>query len=58
MPLIEGKAMGRIESIGFLYSNRKSYSNEKYKIVSYGNKPFELYDMQNDVAEKKNMLLG
>lgn len=55
MPLIEGKKMERSKQLGFLYSNRRSYSNQRYKIVSYGKKPFELYDMQKDSAEKNNI---
>lgn len=55
MPLIEGKSQKRSSNLGFLYSNRMSYSNEQYKIVSYLDKPFELYDLQNDPSEKTNL---
>jgi hypothetical protein len=55
MPLIEGNKMNRAKPIGFLYSERMSYSNERYKIVSYAGQPFELYDIQKDAAEKVNI---
>ncbi|MFT5905630.1 MAG: arylsulfatase A-like enzyme [Cryomorphaceae bacterium] len=55
MPLIEGKKMSRTKQLGFLYSNRMSFSNERYKIISYAGKPFELYDMQKDATEKTNI---
>ncbi len=55
LPLIEGTSERRKKELGFLYSNRVSYSNEKYKIVSYKGKPFELYDMERDPYEKTNL---
>jgi len=55
MPLIEGKSEKRSKNLGFLYTNRMSYSNEKYKIISYAGKPFELYDMVNDPSETTNI---
>ncbi|MEZ7956745.1 MAG: sulfatase-like hydrolase/transferase [Rubritalea sp.] len=55
MPLIEGKKMNRAKPLGFLYSERMSFSNERYKIVSYAGQPFELYDIQKDAAEKVNI---
>jgi len=55
MSLIEGKKMSQAKKLGFLFSNRMSFSNERYKIVSYAEKPFELYDMQADAAEETNI---
>ena len=55
MPLITGKSEQRKKQLGFLYGSRVSYSNEKYKIVSYNRKPFQLFDMEKDREEKKDM---
>ncbi|MFD2158350.1 sulfatase [Rubritalea tangerina] len=55
MPLIEGQSERRKKQLGFLYANRVSFSNEKYKIVSYAQKPFQLYDMENDPYEKRDV---
>ena len=55
MPLIEGKGMERTKHLGFLYTNRRSFSNEQYKIISYSGKAFELYDLKADPYEKTNL---
>ncbi len=55
MPLIEGETVARASSIGFLYSSKKSYSNDDYKIVSYSGKSFQLYNMKTDPFERNNI---
>jgi arylsulfatase A-like enzyme len=55
LPLIEGKTKERSSGLGFIYRGEVSYSNDQYKLVSYGGKKFELYDLLSDPSETKDV---
>jgi arylsulfatase A-like enzyme len=56
LPLIEGKTEKRVNQIGHMFSGRLTFSNDKYKLVSYDKgQTYELYDMANDKQETKNI---
>ena len=56
MPLIENSTKDRQSPIGFMFKNRLVMNSDNYKLISYdGGKTFQLYNMQSDRVEQKNI---
>ena len=56
LPLIEGKAENRNGAIGIMIDGRISYSNDKYKLLSYDRgKSYQLYDIISDPKESEDI---
>jgi len=59
LPLIEGKMTKRPMPIGFESANRKSLTDNRYKLISTdGGATFELYDLVADPYETTNIATG
>jgi len=54
LPLIEGKAFFRKQPVFFQYAGQLACSADRYKFYQKNGKP-ELYDLQADPGEKKNL---
>lgn len=56
LPLFEGKTPNRPNSIGFTSSGQQAWNGSKYKFYrKKGDKTAELYDIENDPFETKNI---
>ncbi len=55
LPLIDGKMSERPIPIGFQSSGQRVLVDNRYKIYAKGKSAYELYDLQKDRGEKKNI---
>ncbi|MFC2099108.1 N-acetylgalactosamine 6-sulfate sulfatase, partial [Bacteroidota bacterium] len=54
---LKGENKVREKAIGFLYKQKISWVDNRYKLISVDNgQSFELYDLINDRAEKENII--
>jgi len=55
LPLIEGRMKERGRGIGFESRGQLAWTEDRYKLIRTGNKPFELYDLQADPGERRDL---